>query len=172
MNRGHVRSIVAVAVTLASAAFLLPKSVEARGGWGHHRPFFRVARPYGLFGYSMFGLGPGFGPYLGPHYLRPEGGVDLNIAMMVGWGAVDLDVKPRQAEVWVDGNYVGEARDLDGRPSFLWLEAGPHRLTIYKGGHATFEENISVQRGIEKDLKVRLKEGDSEPPGRRPDEVV
>ena len=34
--------------------------------------------------------------------------------------------KPDRADVWVDGKYVGEARDLDGYPSYLWLEKGPH----------------------------------------------
>ncbi len=44
--------------------------------------------------------------------------------MIAGFGAVDVDAKPNRADVWVDGKYVGEARDLDGYPS-LTLPAGP-----------------------------------------------
>jgi hypothetical protein len=37
-----------------------------------------------------------------------------------------------------------------------------------KGGYARFEDEIEVQRGYRKDLKVRLEKGESQPPGVRP----
>ena len=40
----------------------------------------------------------------------------MNAAMIAGFGAVELNVKPNRADVWVDGRYVGEARDLLRRP--------------------------------------------------------
>ena len=67
--------------------------------------------------------------------------------------------------MWVDGKFVAEARDLDGYPSYLWLPEGAHHVVVYKGGYVRFEEDIEVQRGYRKDLKVRLEKGDSEPPG-------
>ncbi len=123
-----------------------------------------------------FGFGPywGWGPYWGPYWgypgysYGPPGGVDMNYAMMAGFGAVDLKVKPNQAEVWVDGKYFGQAKDLDGYPSYLWLEKGPHQLVIYKGGYRSFEEDIEVARGMKRELKVRLEPGESQPPGKRP----
>jgi PEGA domain len=172
--RKRVRPIVAAAVALLGAALLLPQGAEAHGRGGFHgRPVIRLGGFYGFPAFPYYGFdygyGFGFGPYFGPNLYRPEGGIDLNVAMMAGYGAVDLNVKPGQAEVWVDGKYVGEARDLDGYPSFLWLEQGTHRVAIYKGGYATFDEVIQVQRGLKKDLKVRLEKGESERPGPPPE---
>ena len=85
----------------------------------------------------------GFGPCWGwggwgaypPACFAPEGGVSMGAAMMAGLGAVELNVKPNRADVWVDGKYVGEARDLDGYPSYLWLAEGEHRVAVHKGGY-------------------------------------
>jgi hypothetical protein len=92
----------------------------------------------------------------------------MNYAMMAGFGAVELNVKPNRADVWVDGKYVGEARDLDGYPSYLWLADGGHKLAVYKGGYKAFEEEISAQRGMKTELKIRLEPGESAPPGTKP----
>ena len=94
----------------------------------------------------------------------------MNVAVLADLGAVELDVKPSKAGVWVDGKYVAEARELDGSPSFLWLSEGVHRVVIHREGYARFEEDIDVQRGISKELKVRLQEGESESPGLKPGE--
>jgi hypothetical protein len=166
----------AVAVAITGALAFVPSRAEARGrghghgghgvvvaGGGFYYPWYGFS-PY--WGWGWGGWGWGWGPY--PGYYGPPGGVDMNYAMMAGYGAVDLNVKPNQADVWVDGKYVAQARDLDGYPSYLWLADGPHKLAIYKGGYRTFEEEISVQRGVKTDLKVRLEPGESEPPGTKP----
>jgi hypothetical protein len=43
-------------------------------------------------------------------------------------------VKPREAEVFVDGYYVGRVDDFDGMFQRLELEAGPHRIEIRQPG--------------------------------------
>lgn len=127
----------------------------------------------GFYGSPWWGWGLGYGPYWGwgpwgyPGYY-PPGGVDMNAAMMAGFGAVELNVKPNRADVWVDGRYVGEARDLDGYPTYLWLADGPHRLAIHKGGYLVFDEQIDVRRGMKTELKIRLDPGESTPPGTKP----
>ena len=157
----------AAAVAMTGALAFPPAKAEAHGHGGHAV----VVR--GGFYYPWFGYG--FGPYWGwgwgpypPAWYGPPGGVDMNYAMMAGFGAVDLNVKPNQADVWVDGKYVGEARDLDGYPSYLWLADGGHKLAVYKGGYKTFEEEIGVHRGMKTTLKIRLEPGESEPPGTKP----
>ncbi len=144
-----------------------PQPAEARG-FRHHAVF--VGGFYGpVFG---FGYGPFFDPFWGPYaggygyyYPRSYGGVDMNAAMIAGVGAIDLDARPNRADVWVDGDYVGEARDLDGDPSYLWLKPGAHRIAVYKGGYRTFDEKVLVQRGMVRKLRVRLEPGESKPPG-------
>ena len=167
-----------VATTLASALLLTalgatlpaPALANPRGG-GHRGPVVVVGGGRGFYGYGPyygFGLGPYFGPYAYGPFLGPEGGVDMSAAMMAGYGGVDLDVKPGQAEVWVDGKFVAEAKQLDGYPSYLWVKEGVHKIVVYKGGYQRFEEEIEVQRGFKKDLRVRLEKGEAEAPGRRP----
>jgi hypothetical protein len=164
-----VVTVSATAIVVAIAA-LDPSEAQA-----HRRHGGRSIVGGGLYGFGPqfgFGWGYGFGsfygpffdPYYGPYAPRAEGGIDPNVAMMAGLGAIDLNVKPNQAEVWVDGKYVGEARNLDGTPSYLWLPEGAHRLSIRKGGYATFETQVDVRRGITKALKLRLRDGDVEGP--------
>jgi hypothetical protein len=159
--------VFVASLSVAAMALVLPQVAAAHGrGRGG-----RVVVG-GFYGFGPW-FGPGFGPYAwGPaaFYYGPPGGVDMNFAMMSGFGALDINAKPNRAEVWVDGTYYGEARDLDGYPSYLWLEQGPHKITIYKGGYASFEEQVQVQRGMKRELKVRLEKGNSTPPGSKPAE--
>ena len=125
----------------------------------------------GFYGFNPW-FGMGWGPYggWGPYYpgFYPPGGVDMNAAMIAGFGAVELNVKPNRADVWVDGRYVGEARDLDGYPSYLWLADGAHRVAVHKGGFLVFDEQIDVRRGMKTEIKLKLQPGDSPPRERSP----
>ncbi len=159
----------AVAVAMAGALAAVPAKAEAHGHFGHGHVF-AGGGFYPWFGYGFgpyWGWGWGWGPYA-PGWYGPPGGVDMNYAMIAGYGAVNLNVKPNQADVWADGKYVGEARDLDGYPSYLWLEKGPHHVAVYKAGYKTFEEDIDVARGMKRELKLKLEPGDSLPPGPKP----
>jgi hypothetical protein len=165
---------VAAVATLAILMQAAPAALAHGRGRGGRGPLVIVGGRFGgFYPYSGWGWGfsPYFGPYApfyGPYAYRPEGGVDLGVAMMAGFGGVDLDVKPGNAEVWVDGKFVAEAKELDGHPSFLWLKEGVHRVVVYKGGYERFEEDIEVERGVKKDLRIRLEKGESEAPGKTP----
>lgn len=167
----RVRALAVAAVVVAGAALLLPSIADAHGRRGGGRVVVRShASPYFGFGY---GWGPYWGSYwdpfwgqpyaYGPYAYGPREGADMNAAAIAGYGAVDLDVKPNRAEVWVDGKFVGEARDLDGSPAYLWLKDGTHRVVISKGGYVSLDTKVDVLRGIRKGLKVRLQEGAPEP---------
>ncbi len=175
MRRG-VRSFLAAGAILAGVLVLSTRTAEARGfhgglvvrGWfggPFYGPFF------GSYWYPYCGFSPYWGACYGPY--GPYGPYDsnsyqLSLAGANGIGAVDLHVKPGNAEVWVDGNYVAEAHDLDGSPGFLWLKDGAHHIVIYKGGYNSFDESIAIHAGRMQDLKVRLEKGDSLPPGVKP----
>jgi len=170
----------AAAVALALALFTLGASRDAAaqhrgghgGGYGGHGRV--VVYGGGFYGWGpWFGLGYGWGPYWGwgPYYPGYPGGVpDMNYAMMSGMGAVELNVKPNRADVWVDGRYVAEARDLDGYPTYLWLADGAHHLQVYKGGFKLFDDQIDVRRGMRSEIKLKLEPGESQPPGPKPGE--
>lgn len=162
------RLSLAAATTLAALFVAAPRAAEAHGRFGFRGaivvPGFYGWPHYG-YGWPYYGFGPYWGSWYGP-YAQP--GFDMGMAAAAGIGAVDLNVKPGEAEVWVDGKFMAEARDLDGDPSLLWLREGPHHIVIYKGGYRSFDEQISLASGQKMDLKVRLEKGDSLAPGRRP----
>jgi len=157
---------VAVAVALTGALALQAPQAEAHGRAGGRRVIYG-----GGFYSPWMGFGPswgwGWGAYPPAHF-QPEGGVSMGAAMIAGMGAVELNVKPNRADVWVDGKYVGEARDLDGYPSYLWLAEGEHRVAVHKGGFLVFDERINVQRGMKTQIKLKMQPGDSPPPGPKP----
>jgi hypothetical protein len=177
MTEGN-RTRTMLVAAVVSAGLLAPAGASAHGrrGGGHGGGVVVVGG--GGFYSPWWGLGAGYYGYWGPWgwgglyppaYYGPEGGVPMSVALMSGFGGVDLDVKPNRADVWVDGKYVGEARDFDGYPSYLWLKEGVHRLQIQKGGYKVFDEEIEMQPGLKKNLKVRLEPGESEPPAAKGD---
>jgi hypothetical protein len=161
LRRRTVGSFLAAATTVLATPLSLPAAAEAHG---HHGGVF-----VGVGGF--YGWGPYWGgawPYWwwgpGAYYYGVPGGLALGYAMMSGMGALDLDVKPKQAEAWVDGKYVAEARDLDGDPSYLWLKEGSHHIVLYKPGFRSFEEDVDVHVGMVRELNVKLEKGESPPP--------
>jgi hypothetical protein len=158
-----VESLVVAAMAAVVTPLGWPAAAEAHGhhggvyvgvgfgGWYGWGPYWGWAAPYW-----------GWGPW--PYYYGAPGGLALGYAMMSGMGALDISAKPKQAEVWVDGKYVAEAHDLDGDPSYLWLKQGPHHVVLYKAGFRSFEEDVDVNVGMIRELRVKLEPGESKPP--------
>jgi hypothetical protein len=139
----------------------------------------------GYYGYSgwYFGIGYGFGypswgwpGYYGyrahPYYYYPAYGgyvaADSGYAKRpVELGAVDLGIKPKRARVYLDGRYIGLAKQFDGTPNYLWVERGGHTLTFYHTGYQNSVRTIVVDTGQVLTLKDTLHEGQAvlpEPP--------
>jgi hypothetical protein len=78
-----------------------------------------------------------------------------------GFGALDTDVWPEEAEVWVDGERVGTADDFDGFPSYLWLPEGTYDVVFYLPGYRTLARQYSIYRGVIIDVEDRLERGDA-----------
>ncbi len=60
-------------------------------------------------------------------------------------GIVRLKIRPREAEVWVDGYYAGLVDDFDGLFQHLHLDEGPHHIEIRAAGYETLALDIRVQ---------------------------
>jgi hypothetical protein len=56
--------------------------------------------------------------------------------------SVRLEVKPKEAEVFVDGYYAGIVDDFDGTFQRLRLPPGQHEITIYLSGYHTVRQHI------------------------------
>ncbi len=97
---------------------------------------------YDRWGYGGFGLGYFYyspWSWYGPGYY-PGGGWSRDD------GGVRLKVKPRDAEVLVDGYYAGVVDDFDGSFQSLKLDAGSYRIEVRKPGFESLGFDVRVQR--------------------------
>jgi len=127
-----------------------------RGGYGG---YYSPRYPYfGAFGFCF----PGLFELGYPYYGHRNGPVTVYVDGYRGdVGALDLDVSPEEAQIYVDGNYVGVADDYDGFPTFLWLEEGTYDLAIYRSGYETIFRQYTVYPGIVIDVEDRMRRGES-----------
>jgi hypothetical protein len=120
-------------------------------GYFYYDPFFWGGYPgYGYYPYGYYG-GPyygGGGYYGGGYYGGGYGGgygySSGSGSGYYGTGHLRLKVKPRDAEVYVDGYYAGLVDDFDGMFQKLELEAGPHRIEVRKAGFSTMTFEVRV----------------------------
>jgi hypothetical protein len=98
--------------------------------------------PFGYAGYGGYGgYGPGYDGY-GPGY-----GGAVYSGEGYGSGELRLKVKPRDAEVHVDGYFVGLVDDYDGVFQRLTIDSGAHRIEIRKPGFETLSFEVRVPPG-------------------------
>lgn len=76
-------------------------------------------------------------------------------------GALDLNIKPKKAGVYVDGYYIGKAKRYDGYPGYLWLEKGTYEVTFYLAGHQTLTQNLTIRPGAVIDVRFELAPGEA-----------
>ena len=88
-----------------------------------------------------------YGPYrYGPYFY---GRYDYS-------GSLRLEVKPKEAEVYVDGYRAGIVDDYDGIFQRLYVRPGGHELTFYLDGYRTAHESIYVEPTTGRSLKLTL----------------
>lgn len=59
--------------------------------------------------------------------------------------SLQLQVTPRETEVFVDGYLAGRVDDFDGRFQRLHIQPGEHDLTLYLDGHRKITQTILVR---------------------------
>lgn len=142
------------------------------GGYGQHEtrryvrpPHVQPYRPY-YFSRPYYGFRPhvqiGFGIWLGVsvpypwvyfgsyrprvygYYDRAYYGVAPG---MYQYGGLSFDIQPSDADLWVDGEYVGPVGTFTpyGEPLTLW--PGVHLVAIVREGFRTMEWEVTVQPG-------------------------
>lgn len=116
--------------------------------------------PGGYYGgyYDPWWLGPayggylGYGGYYGGYYDPWYGGDPTYQQPSYGYGdegSLRLKIKPREAEVYVDGYFVGVVDAFDGVFQRLHIESGPHRIEVRAQGYdsLTFDVRITPEHG-------------------------
>jgi hypothetical protein len=99
------------------------------------------------YGYGAFGLGYF---YYDPYVWSPRwyyNGYNYGYGYGYAVGEIRLDVRPRHAEVYVDGYYAGIVDDYDGVLQSLRLEEGPYRIEIVAPGYEPLEFDVRIQPG-------------------------
>jgi len=109
-------------------------------GWGYPYYYGWVGWPWGWW----YGSAPYHAAWSNPH--AP--------------GAVETDVTPKKAEVLLDGRFVGQARDYNGRWDVLWIEPGDHTLEFVKDGYMTLRTDVSVRAGTHVRISEALQKGE------------
>lgn len=120
---------------------------------GYYGPYWWFWPGHYLYDYGYYGYGRGYGygpprPYYQDNYRG-----DL--------GALDLDVKPEKAEVYIDGQYIGVADDFDGFPSYLWLEEGIYDVVFHRQGYETVARRYRILPGLTIDVEDSLRAGET-----------
>jgi len=118
--------------------------------------------PYYGYDYWGFGLGSfyydpfwwGFSPWYGGYPYGPygyygygSGGYSYRQSDQLT-GEIKLKVKPKEAEVYVDGYFVGIVDDFDGAFQHLTVKSGqPHRIEVRRPGFETLSFEVNVEPG-------------------------
>lgn len=137
------------------------------GSWshGHHGHYY--GSHYG-FSLGFFGYWPYWGwgyPYYGPPYgYYPP--VVYASSPGYGMGALDLNVRPKQTEVYVNGQYVGLVKQYDGFPGYLWLESGVYEVAFYRPGFRTVTREFEIFTGMVLDVSIEMTPGEAVQPTR------
>jgi PEGA domain len=148
-----------------------------RGGGhrgGRHRGGFHPRGGWGYYPYSSWGWG--WWPYSswwwgGPSVYVVAGGDSdgeeegsVGVAARTGrYAIVKTDISPEEAQIYLDGKYIGSADDFDGRPDFLYLGPGKYHVEFRLPNYEAFATDLDVTRGqrVRLDQKLKLESGKS-----------
>ncbi len=139
-----------------------------RGRDYHRSHYHNIGLHFGYGGW--YGWGGYYGGYYYPYYYHPfYWGVPYYVPRRAyqqdRLGAFDLNVRPKKAEVYLDGQFVGTAGQFDGFPDHLWLEQGSYELIFYRPGLGTERRVLSIYPGVVVDVRLRMQPGESVDPG-------
>lgn len=114
--------------------------------WGYGFGFGYMA--YDPFLFGSYGYPDYYGGYYDPYYGGGGGGYSSGAAAAFrGVGSLRLKVKPPNAQVFVDGYFVGTVDSFDGVFQRLNVEAGSHRIELKADGYAPTEFDVMVVPG-------------------------
>ena len=103
-------------------------------------------------------------PYPYPYPLS----VSIPVPIYGGQTDVRLDVKPREAQVYVDGYYSGLVDDFDGVFQRLYLVPGNHDIVVYMKGYHSLHQQLYFGPNTSRKISAKL-----EPlPAGSPDESI
>jgi len=130
---------------VAAAVMLRPSTAAAQYGHPVNHSHVSVGVGFGYYPYypfyAGFGWYPGFYPY--PYgFYPPYPGY-----YYPSYASVRVQVTPKQAQVYLDGYYVGVVDDFDGVFQRLDTPTGQHDLQVYMQGYKTLSQKMLFRPG-------------------------
>lgn len=162
---GVSAAVIAGALTLAAH----DAAAQGRGRRGGGAPVRIVTGPVLYYGYGIYDpfWAPMWSPFWG--WYGPYGPWDRSAAYDPNLSSARLQVKPKQAEVYVDGYLAGTVDDFDGALQRLNVPAGEHAITLYLEGYQTLTQNVLFRPRATVNIKYELsKLSAGQPSGARP----
>jgi hypothetical protein len=97
--------------------------------------------PWAYGGYGAYGgyYGGYYDPWYGGYPTAPQASYTSSDE-----GALKLKIRPRDAEVYVDGYFVGVVDDFDGMFQKLHIESGAHRIAVHAAGYEQLEFEVRI----------------------------
>lgn len=149
MNSQRVTLIGSVCL---AAALLWPVDASAQRRVGH-----RPVRTSVVLGVG-FGYGPYYGGFWSPFWYNPfyYGWYPIYPAHPAYWdgygygyywSAARLEMKPKDAQVYLDGYYVGIVDQFDGVFQRLDVPTGEHEIAVYLPGFHTYRQRVLFRPG-------------------------
>jgi hypothetical protein len=126
---------------------------------GHHYRNYSYWGGYHYYPYWSSRFYWGWDPYWWGGYYGPP--VRVYYSAADGLGALDFDVRPEKAEVFLNGQRIGVADNFDGFPTYLWLEEGTYDVVIYQEGYETIARQYSIVPGVVIDIEDRMVPGEA-----------
>ncbi len=97
----------------------------------------------GAYYYDPFWYDPFYGGYDLQYPIGPYGGYPVYRGYRMDAGAsVRLEVKPKEAEVYLDGYYAGIVDDFDGVFQRLEASPGDHDISLYLDGYRAVHQKV------------------------------
>jgi PEGA domain len=119
------------------------------GGYGYGYPYGYGGYGYGGHGYGGYGYG-GYDP----------GGGSGGYAVSRGYkesGSLRLKIDPKQAQVYVDGYFVGVVDSFDGAFQKLELDGGGHKIELKSDGFQPLDFEVLITPGETVTYKGEMK---------------
>jgi hypothetical protein len=128
-------------------------------GWAPYRPYYFGSAYYAFRPWFSIGFGLSIGypvsypyAYLGTYQPRVYGYYGGSVpytttAAVSVYGGVSFDIQPSDADVFVDGEYVGTVGTFTPYGEPLTLTAGQHRIVVQREGFRAMEWDVTVEPG-------------------------
>jgi hypothetical protein len=155
--------IFAFTALFFSAISFIPQEAQANSGIGFsvgYHPRHHYYRPYY---YRPYYYRPYYYPFYGGFYHPYSFGYGYAYPYYNYYVAsIRTEVKPEEANVFVDGDYAGVADDFDGWWQRLDVEPGRHRLVFRAPGFAPYVVDIHAAPGRDAHIKYEMVPGEDQ----------